>query len=90
MAFRWRADDGPLIVTLPPLIKKNNNKKQTKKKRYQSWTPSDKTFSIHACPSLSLCKIGNSDCDQLQSYLSHSSVYHIFECHCENQKGMGF
>ena len=45
MAFRWRADDGPLIVvlgSLPPLINLLN-------KRCQSWTPSDKTLWIRAC-----------------------------------------
>ena len=46
MAFRWRADDGPLIVafgsTLPHQV-------ITIKKRYQSWTPSDKSFWIRAC-----------------------------------------
>ena len=45
--FRWRADDGPLIVvlgsSLPLQIKKY------KIKRCQSWTPSDKTFRIRAC-----------------------------------------
>ena len=43
MAFRWRADDGPLIVVLGSL-----KKRKKKKERCQSWTPSDKTFWIRA------------------------------------------
>ena len=39
---RWPAYSGTWI--LPPLIKK----KKKKKKRFQSWTPSDKTFWIRA------------------------------------------
>ena len=47
MAFRWRADNGPLIVafgsslpssTNPPSPKKKTEKKK-KKKRRQRWTP---------------------------------------------------
>ena len=52
MAFRWRADDGPLIVVsgfFLPLIKKKKRNKKERKKRCQSWTPSDKTFWIRAC-----------------------------------------
>ena len=58
-AFRWRADDGPLIVVFGSFLpssneKINNNNKKTKKqkkknKRYQSWTPSDKAVWIRAC-----------------------------------------
>ena len=46
MAFRSRADDGLLIAvygfSLPLSLKK--------KTRCKSWTPSDKTFWIRACP----------------------------------------
>ena len=38
MAFRWRADGGPLIVVL--------RFSHQQKKRCQSWTPSDKTFWV--------------------------------------------
>ena len=46
MAFRWRADERPLIVLLgpPPLI----NLKKEKKKRCQKWTPLTKlSGSVH-------------------------------------------
>ena len=46
MAFRWRADDGLLIVVLGPSLPSST--KKTHKNR-QSWTPSDKTFWIRAC-----------------------------------------
>ena len=59
MAFRWRAHGGPFIAifgsSIPPSTKKQNNTK-TKKKLCQSWTPSDKTFWIHAC--FAYCKCG--------------------------------
>ena len=42
MAFRWRADDGPLLVVF------GSSLLSTKKKRCQSWTPSDKSFWIRA------------------------------------------
>ena len=42
MAFRWRADDGPLLVVFgSPHLKKQ----QQKKKRCQSWNPSEKKTS---------------------------------------------
>ena len=52
MALSLRADDCPLdpvssTVTLKKKQKKKNEKK-TKNKHYQIWTPSDKTFWIHA------------------------------------------
>ena len=53
MAFRWRADDGPLIVVLGSSLpsSKTQNKNTKKKKRLLSCTPSDKTFWIRAwCP----------------------------------------
>ena len=43
MAFRWRADGGPLIVVLGSSLPSST------KKRCESWTPSDKTFWIRAC-----------------------------------------
>ena len=58
MAFRWRADGGPLLVvlgsSLPSLTKKKKKKKNNKQKNptlseLQSWTPSDKTFWIRSC-----------------------------------------
>ena len=66
MAFRWRADDGPLIVVLGSSLpsskkqkkkkQKKKNKKQKKKKNVKSWTPSDKTSRIRAClPPLFRC-----------------------------------
>ena len=42
MAFRWRPDDGPLILAFEFSLP------HTLKKRCQSWTPSDKTFWILA------------------------------------------
>ena len=54
MAFRWWADGGPFIAvfgySIPPSTKKKKNqtKQSKKKKRYQIWTPSDKTFWIRA------------------------------------------
>ena len=42
MAFRWRADDGSLIVYLDP------PSSHQQKKSCQNWTPSDKTFWIRA------------------------------------------
>ena len=47
MAFCWRADNGPLIVVIGSSFSPSAKKK--KKKRCQSWTPSDKIFSIRAC-----------------------------------------
>ena len=47
MAFRWRADDSPLIVVLGSSLPSPIKKK--KLKRCQSWTTSDKTFWICAC-----------------------------------------
>ena len=44
MAFRWRVDDGPFIVVFGISIPSSTKKK----KRYQVWTPSDKTFWICA------------------------------------------
>ena len=37
MAFRWRADDDPLIVVLGSSLPSST--KKTKKKLYQNWTP---------------------------------------------------
>ena len=45
MAFRWRANDGPLIVVFESSLPLSN--KQTK--RCQSLTPSDKTVWIREC-----------------------------------------
>ena len=50
--FRWRAGDGPLIVVLGSSLPSSTKNKT--KKRCQSWTPSDKTFWIHACSVLCL------------------------------------
>ena len=47
MAFRWRADNGPLIVVLGSSLPSSTNKTK-KRKRWQNWTPSDKTFWIRA------------------------------------------
>ena len=44
MAFRRRANDGPLIVYLDPL-----SPRQLKRKCCQSWTHSDEIFWIRAC-----------------------------------------
>ena len=41
MAFRWRADDDPVIVILQT--------KERKKKSFKNEDPSDKTFWIRAC-----------------------------------------
>ena len=41
MVFRWRPNDGPLIVVYGSFS-------HQLKKRYQSWTPSDKTVWIRA------------------------------------------
>ena len=46
MAFRWRADDGPLIVVFGSSLPSSST---TKKKRCQSRTPSDKILWIRAC-----------------------------------------
>ena len=46
MAFRWRADDGPLLVVFESSSFSSTKQKE---KRYQIWTPSDKTFRIRAC-----------------------------------------
>ena len=43
MAFRWRADDGPLIVIF------GSSLQSPTKKSCQSWTPSGKTFWICTC-----------------------------------------
>ena len=42
MAFRWGADDGPLLVVFGSSL-------PSSKKCCQSWTPSDKTFWICTC-----------------------------------------
>ena len=47
MVFRWWADDGPIIVVLGSSLPSST--KKNKIKNLQSWTPSDKTFWIHAC-----------------------------------------
>ena len=44
MVFRWQADDGPFIAVFGPSIPSSTKKK----KRYQLWTPCDKTFLICA------------------------------------------
>ena len=63
MAFRWRGDDGPLLVVLKmafrwraddgPLLvvfeSSSFSSTKQKEKRYRIWTPSDKTFRIRAC-----------------------------------------
>ena len=51
MAFRWQANDSPLIVVLESSLPSSTKKKKKKKKKKhcQSWTPSDKTFWIRAC-----------------------------------------
>ena len=43
IAFRWLADDGPLIVECGSSLPSST------KKSFLSWTPSDKTFTIHVC-----------------------------------------
>ena len=48
MAFRWRADDGPLIVVLGSAIPSSTKEKQ-QKNCCQNWTRSEKTFWIRAC-----------------------------------------
>ena len=45
--FRWRADDGPLIVVFESSLHSSTKNKQ-QQKRCQSWTPSDKTSWISA------------------------------------------
>ena len=57
MAFRWRADDGPLMVVLGSSLPSSTKKKQKKKKRCQSWIPSDKTFWYRACLPPLLCSL---------------------------------
>ena len=59
MAFRWQADDGPLIVVFESFLPSSTKKK--KKKRYQKWTPLAKLFgSAHGSVSLkSLNRSGN-------------------------------
>ena len=50
MAFRWRADDGPLIVVLGSSLPSSTKKKKKKKKKHvvKVGPPSDKTFGIRA------------------------------------------
>ena len=43
MAFRWLADDGPLVVVFESSLTPST------KKKLSSWTPTDKTFWIHSC-----------------------------------------
>ena len=52
IAFRWRADDGLLIVVLRSSHPSSTKKR--KKKRCQSWTPYDKIFWIRAWDTESL------------------------------------
>ena len=47
MAFRWRADDSPILVHFGSTLLSSTKKKN--KKRRQSLTPSGKTFWIRAC-----------------------------------------
>ena len=58
----WRPDDGPLIVVCRsslPSLTKNTNKQN---KHFLSWTPSDKTFWIHACVrEFTTCRSDDSD-----------------------------
>ena len=46
MVFRWRADDGPLLVIFGSahINSKETKTKNKQKKRCQSWTLSEKTF----------------------------------------------
>ena len=46
MPFRWRADDGQILVLFGSTHP--HKKKKKKKKRSQSWTSSEKTFWIRA------------------------------------------
>ena len=48
MAFRWRANDGTLIVVFGSSFPSWTENKRTKKTR-QSWTPPDNTLWILAC-----------------------------------------
>ena len=55
IAFRWRADDGPLIVVF-----RSSHPSSTKKRKKitsQNWTPSDKKFWIRAWDTESLYHI---------------------------------
>ena len=45
MAFGWRADGGPFIADFISSIPQSTKKK----KRYQIWTPPNKTFWIRDC-----------------------------------------
>ena len=49
MAFRWRADDGPLIVVSGFFLPSPTNKKKKKKNVVEVGTPFDKKFWIRAC-----------------------------------------
>ena len=56
MAFRWRANDGPLLVLFRfSLHSYKEEKKKRKKKRCQSWTPSGKIFWIRAWKDIFKC-----------------------------------
>ena len=57
MAFRWRAEDGQLIVILGSTLPSST-------KKHVSWIPSDKTFCIRAC---SYWRIENVGCNVLKS-----------------------
>ena len=46
MAFRWRAEDIPLLVLFGSSLPSSKNKQKTK--RCQNWTPYGKTFWIRA------------------------------------------
>ena len=52
MAFRWRTDDGPLLVvfgsSLLSSTKKEKKKKKKKKKTLSKLDPPDKSFWIRA------------------------------------------
>ena len=63
MAFRWRANDGRLLVVFgSPTTNKNQKKKR------QSWTPSEKTFWI----TISSSKINKGICHVWQSTKSYN------------------
>ena len=62
MPFHWRADDGLFIGIFGFSIPSSSKKK---KKRYQIWTPSDKTLCIRACERL----------QPMSRYMSFSTVF---------------
>ena len=70
LTFRWRADDGPLLVLFGSSL--------ISSKRCQSWTPSGKTFWISPCPAESFVRGGGGKGVQFQSFDNISLVTNLF------------